>query len=153
VHCSTGALFTTTTCRTITIYCLERHGQIRCGATLQTVPGLILQLQTLLFESSFSFYINSRYILKFIHKILTNNSKQFSSHLIIRNILWYVDTLLGNDHEISNYTTPVARQWLSSDHVVTPTDMNATIALQQRNGVFYAVHVEILKAGLVSCCS
>jgi hypothetical protein len=29
--------------------CLERHEQIRCGATLQTVPGLILQLQSLLF--------------------------------------------------------------------------------------------------------
>jgi hypothetical protein len=26
-------------------------------------------------------------------------------------------------------TTAVARQWLSSDHVVTPTDTNATVAL------------------------
>jgi hypothetical protein len=36
-------------------------------------------------------------------------------------------------------TTAVARQWLSSDHVVTPTDMDATIALQQKNGVFHLV--------------
>jgi hypothetical protein len=26
-------------------------------------------------------------------------------------ILWHVDLLLGNDHEISNYTTTVTRQW------------------------------------------
>jgi hypothetical protein len=25
--------------------------------------------------------------------------------------LWHVDPLLGNDHEISNYTTAVTRQW------------------------------------------
>jgi hypothetical protein len=41
-------------------------------------------------------------------------------------------------------TTAVARQRLNSDHVVTPTDTNATIALQQGNGVFYAVHAEML---------
>jgi hypothetical protein len=41
-------------------------------------------------------------------------------------------------------TTAVARQWLSSDDVVTPTDKNATTAVQQGNGVFYAVHAEIL---------
>jgi hypothetical protein len=40
-------------------------------------------------------------------------------------------------------TTAVARQWLCRDHVVTSTDMNATIALQQRNCVFYEVRVEI----------
>jgi hypothetical protein len=38
----------------------------------------------------------------------------------------------------------VARQWLSSDQVGTSTDMNATIALQQRNGVLCAVCAEML---------
>jgi hypothetical protein len=41
-------------------------------------------------------------------------------------------------------TTAVARQLLSNDHMVTPTETNATIALQQRNGVFYAVRDEVL---------
>jgi hypothetical protein len=50
-------------------------------------------------------------------------------------------------------TTAVTRQWLSSDYVVTPTDMNTTIALQQRNSVFCAIRAEILQAGPVSCCS
>jgi hypothetical protein len=68
-------------------------------------------------------------------------------------ILWHIDKMLGNDHEISDnsryyvmalQTTAVARQWLSSDHVVTPTDRNTTIALQQRNGVFYLVQAEML---------
>jgi hypothetical protein len=44
--------------------------------------------------------------------------------------------LLGNDRETNNYTTAVAGQWLSSDHVGIPIDMNATIAQKQRNGVF-----------------
>jgi hypothetical protein len=41
-------------------------------------------------------------------------------------------------------TTAIAMQWLSSDHVVTPTDTNATIALQQRNGVFNEIRAEML---------
>jgi hypothetical protein len=41
-------------------------------------------------------------------------------------------------------TTAIVRQWLSNDHAVIPKDTSATIALQQRNGVFYAVHAEIL---------
>jgi hypothetical protein len=41
-------------------------------------------------------------------------------------------------------TAAVARQWLSSYHVGTPTDTKATIALQQRNGVFFAVLAEML---------
>jgi hypothetical protein len=41
-------------------------------------------------------------------------------------------------------TIAVARKWLSGDHLVTPTDTNATTALQQRNGVFYVVHAEML---------
>jgi hypothetical protein len=41
-------------------------------------------------------------------------------------------------------TMAVARQWLSSDHVITLTDINATIALQQRKDVFYAVRAEML---------
>jgi hypothetical protein len=58
--------------------------------------------------------------------------------------LCHADQLLGNDSKISNYTTAVARQWLSSDHVGTPTDTNATIALQERNGVFCEVRAEML---------
>jgi thermostable 8-oxoguanine DNA glycosylase len=48
-------------------------------------------------------------------------------------------------------TTAIVRQWLSSDHVVTPTDTNATIALQQRNCVFYALRAEMLQVGRISC--
>jgi hypothetical protein len=42
--------------------------------------------------------------------------------------------------------TAVARQWLSGDHVITQTETNATILLQQKNDVLYAVRA-------VSCCS
>jgi hypothetical protein len=48
--------------------------------------------------------------------------------------------LLGNDCEISNYTTAVVRQWLSSDHV----DTNATTALKQKDSVFCVVRAEML---------
>jgi hypothetical protein len=41
--------------------------------------------------------------------------------------------------------TTVARQWLSSDHVGTPTDTNATIAQQQRNSGFCVVRTEMFK--------
>jgi hypothetical protein len=41
-------------------------------------------------------------------------------------------------------TTAIARQWLSRDHVGTPTDTNATTVQQQRNGVFCEVRTEIL---------
>jgi hypothetical protein len=41
----------------------------------------------------------------------------------------------------------VARYWLSSDHMGTPSDTNATIALQQRKGVFCAVRAKVLQAG------
>jgi hypothetical protein len=41
-------------------------------------------------------------------------------------------------------TTAVARQWLSTNDVVNPTDMKATISLQQSNSVFYAVRAELL---------
>jgi hypothetical protein len=47
-------------------------------------------------------------------------------------------------------TTAVARYWLSSNDVGTPTDTNTTIAQLQRNGVFCAVHSEMLQAGQVS---
>jgi hypothetical protein len=50
-------------------------------------------------------------------------------------ILCHIDPLLGNDSEISNYKIAVAKT-----------------ALQERNGVFYAVRAEI-KGGPVSCCS
>jgi hypothetical protein len=48
-------------------------------------------------------------------------------------------------------TTPVASQWLSSDHVGTP-DKNTTMAQQQRKHVFCAVSVELIQAGQV-CAS
>jgi hypothetical protein len=38
----------------------------------------------------------------------------------------------------------VARQWLSSVHVGTPRDTNVTIAHEPKNGVFFAVHAEML---------
>jgi hypothetical protein len=41
-------------------------------------------------------------------------------------------------------TTAAARQWLNSDHEETPKDMNATMAQQQRNGVFHAVRAKML---------
>jgi hypothetical protein len=41
-------------------------------------------------------------------------------------------------------TTAIAKQFLVSDHAVIATDMNATIALQQMKGVFYAVLAEML---------
>jgi hypothetical protein len=34
--------------------------------------------------------------------------------------------------------------WLSSDHVETPTDTNATVVQQQINGVFCAIRAEML---------
>jgi hypothetical protein len=39
--------------------------------------------------------------------------------------------------------TTVANQWLSSDHVGAPTDRNAAIALQQRNGIFCTVRAKM----------
>jgi hypothetical protein len=41
-------------------------------------------------------------------------------------------------------TSAVAGQWLISDHVVTPTYTNASIALQLTNVVFYVVCVDML---------
>jgi hypothetical protein len=38
-------------------------------------------------------------------------------------------------------------QWLGSNHVGTPTDTNATMTQQQRDGVFCAIRTEILQAG------
>jgi stage V sporulation protein SpoVS len=68
--------------------------------------------------------------------------------MIMQLILWHVDPLIGNDREISNYTTAlktmaVARQWLSSDHVGTPTDTNTSVEQQQRSGIFCAVRAEM----------
>jgi hypothetical protein len=37
----------------------------------------------------------------------------------------------------------VAGKGLRCDRAVIPTDTNATIALKQRNGVFYAVRAEM----------
>jgi hypothetical protein len=47
----------------------------------------------------------------------------------VLRILWYVYLLLGNDSEISNYTTAVTRQW--------PVN-------SKRNGVSCAVRGEML---------
>jgi hypothetical protein len=58
--------------------------------------------------------------------------------------MWDVDPLLGNDRETRNYTTAVARQWLNSDHVETPTDTKATMSQQEMKGVFCAFGAEIL---------
>jgi hypothetical protein len=41
-------------------------------------------------------------------------------------------------------TTTVARQWQSRDHLGSPTDTKATIAQQQRKGVFCAVRAEMV---------
>jgi hypothetical protein len=66
-------------------------------------------------------------------------------------MLWSVDPLLGNYTKVMALETmAVASQWLSSDHVATPTDTNATMAQQQRIGVICAVRVEMLQAGRVS---
>jgi hypothetical protein len=64
-----------------------------------------------------------------------NRNLQYFNILIFNTlILWHVDPLLGNVCEVSSYTTAAARQWLSSDHVGIPTDVNAPTELQQRNG-------------------
>jgi hypothetical protein len=52
--------------------------------------------------------------------------------------------MLGNDREISNYTTVVAKQWVTSSQVGTPTDKNGTIEHQQMNGVFCAIRADIV---------
>jgi hypothetical protein len=71
----------------------------------------------------------------------------------IGKLLWHVHPSSSNDSEISiqqpllcNGTakTAVDIQWLSSDHAITPTEINATIALQQRYDIFYAVRAEML---------
>jgi hypothetical protein len=46
-------------------------------------------------------------------------------------------------------TTTVDRQWLGIDNVATLTDTNGTVSLQRSEGVFYAVHAEMLQAGPV----
>jgi hypothetical protein len=41
-------------------------------------------------------------------------------------------------------TTDIARQWLSSDRVGTPTDTKATTEQQQKKDIFCAVRAEML---------
>jgi hypothetical protein len=53
-----------------------------------------------------------------------------------------VDPLLGNNCEISKYTTVVLSNGFSNKHV--PTETNEQ---QQRNGVFCAVRTEMLQTG------
>jgi hypothetical protein len=64
--------------------------------------------------------------------------------ILLHRLLSHVDPLLGGDRVLSNCTTAVARQWLSSDHLGNPTDTNVIIAPKQRNGVFCAVRVVML---------
>jgi hypothetical protein len=47
-------------------------------------------------------------------------------------------------------TTDIARQWLISDHVRTPTDADATMLQQSRNDVFCADRAEMLFVGRVN---
>jgi hypothetical protein len=58
-------------------------------------------------------------------------------------ILYRVQPLLCNDHKIGRYTRAVSRQLLG-EHVTTATGTNATMAQQQRNGVFCVVRAEDL---------
>jgi hypothetical protein len=53
-------------------------------------------------------------------------------------ILWHIDPLVDNDLEICNYTKQLLNNDSANKRVST-----ATIALQQRDGVFYAVGPEI----------
>jgi hypothetical protein len=53
-------------------------------------------------------------------------------------ILSHVDPLLGNDGEIT-IQQPLPSNGSANNHIST-----ARIALQQRNGVFYAVHADML---------
>jgi hypothetical protein len=41
-------------------------------------------------------------------------------------------------------TTAIDRQWLSTDHVVTHTDTNIRVVLQQRNSIFYVASAKLL---------
>jgi hypothetical protein len=41
-------------------------------------------------------------------------------------------------------TTDIARQWLSSNYVGTPTDTNTTMAQQHMNDVFYTARAKML---------
>jgi hypothetical protein len=57
---------------------------------------------------------------------------------------WHEVPFVDNDRKINNYTTAVVSQWLSRDHVGTPTDINGAKAQQQMNGVLCAVRAEKL---------
>jgi hypothetical protein len=58
------------------------------------------------------------------------------------NILWHVDPLLGNDYEISKYTTAVTNQQLCKQACFHGNNW----IQQQRNGVFCAIRAEVLQA-------
>jgi hypothetical protein len=46
--------------------------------------------------------------------------------------------------------TAIAKQWLSSNNVDTPTDTNATLGQQQRKDSLCAVRADMSQAGQVS---
>jgi hypothetical protein len=48
---------------------------------------------------------------KTIEEVQTHDPELLAWNKQIRFILWHVDPLLGNDREISNYTTAVAKLW------------------------------------------
>jgi hypothetical protein len=75
--------------------------------------------------------------------------------------LWHVNLLQGGDREIGDCTAAVVRQWPTNNRVILFSGQSARQQLdttvmyatnrherrngtQQRNGVFYAVRVDIL---------
>jgi hypothetical protein len=58
------------------------------------------------------------------------------------NILWHVDPLLGSDREIGHYTAAVARQRPVNNN--RGMVFSATVALEQRNGVFCVIPADML---------
>jgi hypothetical protein len=73
--------------------------------------------------------------------LLKHGKKFFIMRILV---ICYENPMLSNGLELSNFITAVASQWLSCDHVFTPANTNATLLLQQRNGVFYAIGSDIL---------
>jgi hypothetical protein len=45
----------------------------------------------------------------FVTAYSTKEEKCWMTHEVPQNILWHVDVLVGNDHEISYYTTAAAK--------------------------------------------
>jgi hypothetical protein len=56
-------------------------------------------------------------------------------------ILWHVDPMLGNDNEMSNYTTTIPKQRHTANKHVS---MVAREYSNNGSGVYFAVRVEML---------